>query len=602
MKKIWAILGKHQDRYVWAGICLLIATFFQMAEPKIIQWAIDGVILPYREHRPIFDPSSESQWGFLHFFGPIQSVSMGLLALSMLYLFIALIRIVTNFASTYLVANATEQAIKNFRERLFKHIQLLPLRFHHQFNRGELIQRCTGDIETLKKFYYEQIIECIRLTGLFISAFYFMCLIHWPYALIAILMMPVIVYNAAQFFVKEKLIWKEHEEASDRLTHTLNENLNGLRVVKAFASEEEEIARFKSRNEDKFKLGLKHLRLHSWFWPFSDFFVHLQFAISTLAGGYYALSGIITPGELASFYLYAVIVSWPLREIGRIVSQYGMAKIALQRIEEVLDEPLETNTGTYIPAQLKGDIRFENVWFSYPDKTEPILKDINFHLPAGQKTAFIGPTGGGKSSILLLLLRMYSPDRGSIFIDNIPIENYDIYWLRRRIGAVFQEAFLFSDTIKSNIEHGHKEGSSISLNKSILISKTDDTLSILNNGIDTLVGEKGITLSGGQKQRVALARTLHQDPDILLLDDTTSAVDNETEFEIQQQIMHTYKNKSVVVISNRIHPINDCEYIYVIKKGMITEHGSPNQLKDMDGYFAKIAAIQLKIADEILND
>jgi len=581
-----------------------MATFFQMTEPKIIETAIDAAILPHLSGRPVFGDSTGmlpyliriTGWDYAH------TLSGALAFLGLLYFILGLFKVFLNFVSTWLVTLATESAMRSFREKLFLHIQKLPLRFHHAFNRGELIQRCTGDIETLKKFYYEQVVECIRLSGLFISAFYFMWQIHWPYSLIAILLMPVIIYNASLFFVKEKKIWAEHEAASDRLTHLLNENLNGLRVVKAFGNEESEIARFQARNEEKYQQGLRHIKLHSWFWPFSDFFVHLQFVMSALAGGYFVLTGAISPGELAGFYIYAVIVSWPLREIGRIVSQYGMAKIALQRLEEIVIEKEEENTGTYFPAQLRGDIRFDKVSFTYPGENRKALDALSFEIKAGQKIAFIGPTGGGKSTLIYLLLHFYKPDSGKIWLDGKPLEVYDTAFLRSRIGAVFQEAFLFSDTIAANILTGKKDQSARSFDDIIAISKTDTTITLLERGVDTLVGEKGIALSGGQKQRVALARTLMQEPDILFLDDTTSAVDNDTEYEIQAQIVKNYENKTLIYISNRIQPVQNCDCIFVVQKGKIIEEGTPDSLLHTGGYYSRIAAIQMQVETEILAE
>jgi len=426
-----------------------------------------------------------------------------------------------------------------------------------------------------------------------------MYMVNKSYALLAIALTPFIMITSYLFFKKEGKVWAEHEDEADKLTSIVNENLNGIRVVKAFANEQFEIDRFDKQNHVKRKVGLKQAKLHTIFWPISDFFIHLQIAISIFFGGYLSLKGLITVGEFTSFFTYGIMVTWPMRQIGRIVSQMGMAVVAMDRLSKILDAEEEDYAGEVLQGLFKGEIKFENVAFTYPNAKTPALQNVSFTFYAGEQTAVIGPTGAGKSTLIALLLRFYEPDEGVIFLDDIPISNLSKSYLRSKIGAVLQKPFLFSTTLHNNIRYAQPNAEEPLVIEAAKASSIHEISHIFADGYQTMVGEKGVTLSGGQKQRVTLARTLLEDPEILILDDATSAVDTETEFNIQKSLTEVLAGKTSIVIAHRATSIQHADHIIVMDEGKVTQSGTPDDLKNEDGFYKQMLELQTKVEVEL---
>jgi ATP-binding cassette subfamily B protein len=382
----------------------------------------------------------------------------------------------------------------------------------------------------------------------------------------------------------------------------VQENLSGIRVVKAFAKEKYEMDKFTKQNLEKRKWGIKLLRLHTFFWPLSDLLVYTQIAISIFAGGYFALTNQISVGEFVAFYSYAMLVTWPMRRLGQLVSEMGMTSVAIKRIYSILDFEAEDYTGSkYKGKKLEGNIEFKNVMFRYDKKVdEHVLNGISFYAKKGEKIALLGPTGSGKSTIISLLMRFFEPDKGLISIDGKPLKTYSKEYLRSRIGVVLQKPFLFTTTIKDNISYS-KPGSQLDdvIDYSRVAQIHDIITDIFPESYDTVVGEKGVTLSGGQKQRVTIARTLLKNPDILILDDSTSSVDTETEFEIQKAMRQLMKGKTTFIIAHRITSIQDVDRIIILDKGKIVESGTHDELIKQNGFYRKIFDIQVSIEEEI---
>lgn len=426
------------------------------------------------------------------------------------------------------------------------------------------------------------------------------------YSLIAVALVPVIAVGSVIFFKKESEIWTKHEKEQDKLSIIVQENLSGIRVVKAFAKEKYEIEKFTNQNETKRQWGIKLLKLHAFFWPFSDFLVYTQMSISVFAGAYFALNGVITVGELTAFYSYAMLVTWPLRRVGQVVAEMGMTTVAIKRIFSILDFQAEDRTGINENGygKLKGEIEFRNISFRYPDGNEKhVLNDISFKIKPGEKIALLGPSGSGKSTIISLLMRFFEPDEGEILLDGKSLKLYSKELLRNRIGVVLQKPFLFSRTLKENIAYGNPSSHIDEVIDAAKAAKIHDVITeIFPQSYETVVGEKGVTLSGGQKQRVSIARTLLTDPDIFVLDDSTSAVDTETEFEIQKALAEIMKNKTSFVIAHRITSIQNCDRIIVLDKGKVIEQGTQKDLLSIDGFFKKIYNLQVLIEEEIENE
>lgn len=605
ISKLFQVLGKWKYFYVLSAIMLLVSTFVRMFEPKMLQLTVDKVIVYFQSGGKINSVPEDPVSRFLYSVIPemkMDNLNIVLLSIGGLYLMISLLRGLFSFSSSALAASSTEKAIKQLRDRLFSHIQALPIAYHSKTPTGELIQRCTGDVETLRKFAASQVVEVIRLLGLFTSAFIMMATINPGYALVAVMITPVVLIASKIFFKKESTIWTEHEKEQDKLSVIVQENLSGIRVVKAFAKEKFEIDKFTQQNKEKRKWGLKLNRLHRYYWPSSDLLIHLQIAASLFTGGYLVLKNKLTVGEYTAFYTYSMLVSWPMRRLGQIVSEMGMTRVAIDRLFSILDSEKEDYKGEDLNEKsLKGEIEFRNVEFNYEESNKHrVLNGISFKVNPGEKIALLGPTGAGKTTIISLLMRFFEPDKGSILIDGKDIKNYSKEYLRSRFGVVLQKPFLFSTTIKSNIAYANPGSHIDDIIEAASAAKIHDIITeVFPDSYDTIVGEKGVTLSGGQKQRVTIARTLLKDPDILVLDDSTSSVDSETEFEIQKSLRKLMKDKTAFIIAHRITSIQDCDRIIVLDKGRIIEEGTHEELIKNNGFYRKVYDIQISIEEEI---
>ncbi|MFK7797302.1 MAG: ABC transporter ATP-binding protein [Aureispira sp.] len=612
---LFAVLDRWKGAYLGAGMLLAFSSLVRMLEPKVLQLVVDGVLQYAPNPAPVQELDVLAAF-FQHFLPEAahSSASWFLWSAGLLLLVIVAIKAITWFGANVWVASSTEKAIKKFRDRLFQHIQSLELSQMSRIPTGELIQRCTGDIGTVQKFVGTQIAELIRLGAIAASAFVMMYLVHVPYAFISIAFFLPILWTSYLFFVREQKVWQEHEEEQDQLTAIIQENLSGIRVVQAFAQEEKEIARFGQQNQAKRKIGVYHMDLHMKFWPLSDALVTLQIALSMFAGAYFCLIGSISIGEYASFFSYAIMVTWPMRNLGRIVSQLGMAGVAMERIQQILaakTEDYSSSPKTALPP-LKGKIEFQQVWMAYPNKdksstTNWALQDLSFKLEAGEQLGIMGGTGAGKSTILLLLLRFYEPDKGQILLDGHPLSSYDKTYLRQQMGTVLQRPFLFSTSIEANIAYAQssKDGKhyiSASPNKDRTIleavaqdAAVTDFIPKLTDGYATVVGEKGVGLSGGQKQRVALARTLYSNPSLLLLDDTTSAVDTATEKRLQQAIGKRTQGKTTLIVAHRLTSVQYADKILVLDAGKCLQWGSPQTLLQEEGFYKQVYDLQTAV-------
>ncbi|MEO6694579.1 MAG: ABC transporter ATP-binding protein [Ignavibacteria bacterium] len=608
IKKLFQVLGRWKAYYILSAVMLIASTFIRMLEPKVLQITVDKVIVFFQSSGKINVIPEDSVTRFLYSVIPdmnVNNLSIILISLGIVFLVISLLRGLFSFSSSAITASSTEKAIMQLRNKLFSHIQALPLAYHSKTPTGELIQRCTGDVETLRKFASTQVVEVVRMAALFVGAFIMMASIHLTYAFIAIMFVPVICIGSVLFFKKESMIWTEHEKEQDKLSIIVQENLSGIRVVKAFAKEEFEIDKFTKQNEEKRKWGLKLLKLHRIFWPTSDLLVHLQIAISIFAGGYFTLSNQLSVGELAAFYTYSMLVTWPMRRLGQLVSEMGMTTVAINRIFSILDTNKEDYSGDNNNKQnLKGEIEFQNVTFRYEENEKHrVLNGISFKVKPGEKIALLGPTGAGKTTIISLLMRFFEPDTGKILIDEKEIQTYSKEYLRSRFGVVLQKPFLFSTTIKGNIAYANPESHIDEVIDAARAARIHEIITeVFPDSYDTIVGEKGVTLSGGQKQRVTIARTLLKDPDILILDDSTSSVDSETEYEIQKSLRKMMKGKTTFIIAHRITSIQDCDRIIVLDKGNIIEEGTHEELIQNEGFYKKIYNIQVSIEEEIKQE
>ncbi|MEZ4828422.1 MAG: ABC transporter ATP-binding protein [Bacteroidia bacterium] len=601
LKDLFRTLDRYKWQYTVSAILLILSIVFRSFEPKILQIAIDGVI-SLDNSGTIADSSPTDRISLIfNRFLPVLSpdnISGFLLALALMYVVISLFRGGFLFAADVIKSWCAENVSRKMRDNAFAHIQRLPLSYFSRITRGELIQRVTGDIDTVKGFLKDQIIDIIRVVAIFAFSFWMMAIVNLPYALISVCLTPLIGISAYWFFRKEKAVWRLHEAESDKLSDMVQENLNGIRLVAAFANENYEIERFHQQNIRKRDIGFRHNRVHAIFWPVSDMLGFIQVAVSIMAGGVFAIKGQITVGELVSFFTYIFMVAWPMRQLGRILSNMGMAVVAMERITEIMAETREPEDGSHA-EDIRGSIVFRNVSFRYKRDEAFALNNVSFEIAPGEKVAIIGPTGAGKTSVTRLLLRLFEPESGVILLDGKPLSSYARKSVRKKIGLALQKAFLFSTTIRNNIAYTQPGAEEERVAFVSEVARVAEIRDIFPQGFETMVGEKGVTLSGGQKQRVSLARTLLPDPEVLILDDITSAVDTETEQEIFHALKGELADKTTIIVSHRITSIQQADRILVLDNGELIQEGTPAELEKVPGYYQEIFRIQSALEQEI---
>lgn len=596
LKILYKLLIQWKWKFFWSSLLLIVGMFFRSLEPLVIQLVVDS-LLPSLQKGHLFLNEDASKWtryamDILPKIGS-QKAWVFLFYVGVMYFLISLTKGSIMFIAKALNAEATELAIKSLRDKIFEHIQKLPMQYFSDSKIGELTQRATGDIDTVRNFISTQIVEMIRLLAVFAFSFIIIYTQHKLFAFITISLVPITAIASYIFFNKEQKIWMQHEEESDKLNNATQENLSGIRVVQAFANEQFEIEKFKKQNTAKLKIALKHAKLHTFYWPLSDMIVNAQIFLSVLVGAWFAAKGEITVGQLISFNAFIVMVAFPMRQVSRLLSQMGMALVAVGRIEEVLVAEEENLSGKTLTEKLKGKIEFRNVSFKYKGKEDFTLKNISFIINPGENIALLGPTGSGKSTMIKLLLRFYEPTSGEIFIDDMPLNTISKTSIRQKMGVVLQKAFLFSDSIKNNI--AYTNSNMVNILETANLSGLNDIDSTFVNGINTVVGEKGVSLSGGQKQRIALARTLITEPDILVLDDVTSAVDTITEKEILRNIEKMASTRTTINITHRMSSLPFAHRIMILENGKITGFDVEKNLIESNAFFNEVMEIQTNL-------
>jgi ATP-binding cassette, subfamily B, bacterial len=505
------------------------------------------------------------------------------------------------FLSGKLAAQSAEGIALRIRNYLFDHIQRLSFAFHDKTQTGELIQRSTSDVDALRRFFSEQAIGVGRIILLFTVNFIALLNLNVQLAFYSIVVIPLVVAVSYFFFRRITKAYEEYQEQEATLSTTLQENLAGVRVVKAFARQDYERKKFDKDNWEKFLRGRRLLIMHSFFWPISDILCGLQMLAGFLIGALMAINGTITVG---TFLAYAGLIVWlifPMRNLGRLIVQTSTGLVSYQRVMDIIKEEREDLIGTtFQPADnLRGEISFTNVSFSYGEDS-PVLKDITFQARPGQVIALLGSTGSGKTSLVNLLPRFYDYTGGSLTLDGRELRDYPRRYLRRQIGIVEQEPFLFSRSLRENISYGiGREVSREEVEAAARSAAIHDVIMTFPAGYNTLIGEKGVTLSGGQKQRVAIARTLLKDPSILILDDATSSVDLETEADIRAALQHLMKGRTSFIIAHRIQSLMNADLILVLDRGRIIQMGTHDRLIQESGVYRQVFDLQTRIEDDL---
>jgi len=495
-------------------------------------------------------------------------------------------------------AIASESIVRNIRDRLYDHLQYLPFEYHVKAKTGDLIQRCTSDLETIRRFLAIQFVEVGRALFMLAFALSFMLPMNVKMTLISLSLVPLIFAFAVLFFIKVKIAFKESDESEGRLSTVLQENLTGVRVVRAFARQKFEVDKFDEKNAEYRDKTYHLIRLLAWYWSVSDLFSLMQIGAVVILGTYWAAKGIISLGTLMAFSSYVGMLLWPIRQMGRVLTDMGKAQVSIERIQEILDEPIEDLDEGSTLEKINGEIEFKNVSFQY-EEGKPILKNISFKAEKGQTIAILGPTGSGKTTLVNLLPRLYDYQSGSITIDGVDIRSISKKTLRRNIGIVLQEPFLFSRTIKENIGLAKKKAKDDDVFLAAQIASIHNVIIDFEQGYKTAVGERGVTLSGGQKQRVAIARTIINGNPILIFDDSLSAVDTETDAAIRKKLRKRREKVTTFIISHRLSTLAEANMILVLDNGELVQKGTHLQLIEQEGLYKRIWAIQTSLEEEL---
>lgn len=506
------------------------------------------------------------------------------------------------YISSRLASFSAESITNRLRNFLFDHIQRLSFAYHSKTPTGDLIERVTSDVDSVRTFFNDQAIGVGRIVMLFIINFIAIWWLSWKLALASIAVVPVIVIVSMWFFAKVTKAYEAYQEQEARLTTTLQENLTGVRVVKAFARQGYEIDKFEKDNWEKYLRGRKLMRMQSLFWPLSDLLCGFQMLAGFIYAGILAVHGEITIGTYPAYVGLVVWLIWPMRNLGRIIVNTSTGLVSYDRLMEIVKQQREPLNDGSVKAvgPVRGDLVFENVSFQYSDGNSEVLKGISFKVQAGQSVALLGSTGSGKTTLVNLLPRFHEYTDGRILLDNEELKEYSREYLRKQIGIVEQEPFLFSRSIRENIIYGvGRDVPQEEIEKATRAAAVHDVILSFPSGYNTLVGEKGVTLSGGQKQRVAVARTLLKDPRILILDDSTSSVDTETEAEIRTALDGLMKNRTTFIIAHRIQSVMNADLILVMDKGEIIQKGKHKELAEQDGMYREIYDIQTRIDEEL---
>jgi len=573
-------LYKYRGLFALGFLFVAISNYFRILQPQMIRQSFDLVLNNLNLYQSIkeFDISQEL----------IDFIGKTLLAFGLLVFLFALLMGIFMYFMRQTIVVMSRFIEYDLRKVIFSHYEKLHLAFYRKNSTGDLMARISEDVNKVRNYLGPAILYGINLITLFILSIYSMLMVNVELTLYVLAPLPLL---SLSIYYVSNLINKRSELIQRKLSglnSTAQEVYSGIRVVKAYVQEKEMEKFFQQQSEDYRKSALSLARVDAYFFPLMLLLIGISTITTVLVGGLKVVQGEVTPGNIAEFVIYVNMLTWPVTAIGWIASIIQQAEASQKRINEFLEiEPaIQSNLTENIPLQ--GNIAFQKVTFRYPDTGVLALSDVSFSLKSGQKLAIIGKTGCGKTTIADLLVRMYDVSEGQILIDQKPIQNHDLANLRKRIGYVPQDVFLFSDTIANNIAFGHATASREEVEQFAKYASVYEDIQDLSQGFDTMVGERGVTLSGGQKQRVSIARALIKQPDILILDDCLSAVDTKTEKAILHYFNHALADKTVIIITHRIYSLLEFDKILVLDNGKIVAMGTHQELLQQDGYYAEL--------------
>ena len=574
---LWKLMHGYHWQYIGATVTLGISAASRTGIYMILGFYVDEILKKSR-----FDSA--------------------LLLTVLAFLLLVISQAAFSFISGWLAALTAEGTTRRLRDYLFDHIQRLSYAYHAKTKTGDMLERATSDVDAIRRFFSDQAIGIGRIILIFVINLVAIINLNTKLVWVSVGIIPIILVISIFFFKHVSKAYEAYQDQEAMLSTALQENLSGVRVVKAFARQNYEIYKFEQINWEKFKRGRKLNKLHAYFWPVSDILCAAQLLLGLYVGAIMAIDGEITLGAYITYSGLIGWIIWPIRNLGRLIVQTSTGMISFKRVAAILKQTKEPLLeGSVHPEGLvNGQITFDHVDFEY-EKDNPVLKDVSFTCKGGEIVALLGSTGSGKTSLVNLLPRFYDVTAGSILLDGIDLREYPRRYLRSQIGIVEQEPFLFSCSIRENITYGiGHEVTDEAVIEAAKFAAIHDVILTFPKGYETLVGERGVTLSGGQKQRVAIARALLMNPRILILDDSTSSVDMETEAQIRQALNLLMKDRTTFIIAHRIQSIMNADQILVFDKGQVIQSGTHKDLSKVPGMYREIYEIQTRI-DEALE-
>lgn len=575
----WRLLSylRPYGRYaVVAYGAMLIGTLLNLIVPQIIAWAIDYGL-------------SQGQASYLIYAG-------------LIIIGIAVVRGILGFLQRFYGEWLTHRVAYDLRNDFYNAVQYQPFAFHDQSHTGDLMSRATSDISESERFVGIGLMDLIATILLMVGVIIAMMIESVPLTLLALIPFPILIFTTVRFGTTVEPMFKRIQEQMGVLSSVMQESLTGIHVVKAFAREPHELDKFDRENNEWFYRREGLIKKWANNWPFMTFLVMLSIFLLLWFAGPSALEGDITVGALFALISYVLMLNAPVQRLGFLVNLAATAGASASRVYEIMDLPrelAERPDALELPA-IEGDVKFEHVSFAYKDKL-PVLADIDFHVSSGARIALIGPTGSGKSTITNLIPRFYDCTSGRVLVDGHDVRDLKLKSLRGHIGIVLQEPFLFSQTVRENIAYGRTDANMEEIIAAARVARAHDFILELEKGYDTRVGERGVTLSGGQKQRIAIARAVLADPRILILDDSTSSVDTETEHLIQEALAELMVGRTTFIIAQRLLTLKHADSILVINEGRVVERGNHEELLASEGLYRQIYDLQLKDQEEFVN-
>ena len=503
-----------------------------------------------------------------------------------------MIRGLMMFINGYVKGKMSESIAFDMRTKLYSHIQNLSYTRQNNLDTGDLIQRCTSDIDTIKSFLTSQLPEILYIIASFASGAYQMYMIEKKIMLVTLIVVPISIVSSIIYFRYITKNFEELEEIEASMTTTLQENINGVRVVKAFDNEAYEIKKFDVRNNNYRKKSEKLNGAMGLYWGLGDFLTMLQYALTTTIAIFLAKKGIVNTADIIACMMYIGMLVYPIRGLGRIIGDFGKATVASNRIYEVLDIEDEYKNDGKLTPEITGNIEFNNVSFRFSDSDENLLSDVSFNIKKGETIALVGKTGSGKSTIAAILTRLLEYDKGQVLLDGVELKDISKKYLRKNVGIILQDPFLYAKTIIENIRIADPTLSDEDVYEAARTASIHNDILEFADGYNTLVGEKGVTLSGGQKQRVAIARMLILNKPIMIFDDSLSAVDTKTDLKIRSALKKRKDNLTTIIITHRITTAKEADKIIVLEKGKISEVGTHQELANKEGLYKNLWDIQ----------